>query len=285
MLMKKVDVVNVLGTKWDCKTDELCFNLSSIVEYARTLPVTKRSLLKITAKIFDPLGLLSPFIVRLKCLFQVVCVEKMGWDDPLEGNVLDEWNRAIGELECLNAVRIPRCYFDSQSPPTETQMHAFSDASNTAYAAVVYTRSSYENGNVQVRLVASKSRVAPIKKQSIPRLELLGAVILARLVNTLKRSIPGHCRIFYWVDSTTVLCWIKNDKGWKQYVSHRVEEIRRLTNRDDWRHCPGTTNPADLPSRGMSGPDLSTAQTWWNGPQFLLLPESEWPNLSHYINH
>jgi hypothetical protein len=274
---KNVDVVNVLGTKWDCKTDELCFNLSSIVEYARTLPVTKRSLLKITAKIFDPLGLLSPFIVRLKCLFQVVCVEKMGWDDPLEGNVLDEWNRAIGELECLNAVRIPRCYFDSQSPPTETQIHAFSDASNTAYAAVVYTRSSYENGNVQVRLVASKSRVAPIKKQSIPRLELLGAVILARLVNTLKRSIPGHCRIFYWVDSTTVLCWIKNDKGWKQYVSHRVEEIRRLTNRDDWRHCPGTTNPADLPSRGMSGPDLSTAQTWWNGPQFLLLPESEWP--------
>jgi hypothetical protein len=100
---KEVDVVNVLGTKWDCKTDELCFNLSSIVE-------------------------------------------KMGWDDPLEG---------IGELECLNAVRIPRCYFDSQSHPTETQIHAFSHASNTAYAAVVYTRSSYENGNVQVRLVAS----------------------------------------------------------------------------------------------------------------------------------
>jgi hypothetical protein len=121
------------------------------------------------------LGLLSPFIVRLKCLFQVVCV-------------------------------------DSQSHPTETQIHAFSDASNTAYAAVVYTRSSYENGNVQVRLVASKSKVAPIKKQSIPRLELLGAVILTRLVNTLlKRSILGHCRIFYWVDSTTVLCWIKND--------------------------------------------------------------------------
>ena len=187
------------------------------------------------------MGLLSPFIVRLKCLFQVVCV-------------------------------------DSQSHPTETQIHAFSDASNTAYAAVVYTRSSYENGNVQVRLVASKSKVAPIKKQSIPRLELLGAVILTRLVNTLlKRSILGHCRIFYWVDSMTVLCWIKNDKVWKQYVSYRVEEIRRLTNRDDWRHCHGTTNPADLPSRGMSGPDLSTAQTWWNGPQFLLLPESDWP--------
>ena len=198
------------------------------------------------------------------------------WDETIPSKEMFSMN-GIVQLESLNAVRIPRCYFDSQSPPTETQIHAFSDASNTAYAAVVYTRSSYENGNVQVRLVASKSRVAPIKKQSIPRLELLGGVILARLVNTLKRSIPGHCRIFYWVDSTTVLCWIKNDKGWKQYVSHRVEEIRRLTNRDDWRHCPGTTNPADLPSRGMSGPDLSTAQTWWNGPQFLLLPESEWP--------
>ena len=278
---KEVDVVNVLGTKWNCKTDELCFNLSSIVEYARALPVTKRSLLKVTAKIFDPLGLLSPFIVRLKCLFQAVCVEGLGWDDPLEGKILDEWNRAIGELECLNTVRIPRCYFDPQSHPTEIQIHAFSDASNTAYAAVVYTRSSYENGNVQVRLLASKSRIAPIKKQSIPRLELLGAVILARLVDTLRESILGHGRIFYWVDSTTVLCWIKNDRVWKQYVSHRVEEIRRLTSRDAWRHCPGTTNPADLPSRGMSGPDLSTAQIWWNGPQFLLLPESEWPVCSN----
>jgi hypothetical protein len=88
----------------------------------------------------------------------------MGWDNPLEGSVLDEWSRAIGELECLNAVRIPRCYFDSQSHPTETQIHAFSDAFNTAYTAMVYTRTSYENGNVQVRLIASKSRVAPTKK-------------------------------------------------------------------------------------------------------------------------
>ena len=75
----------------------------------------------------------------------------------------------------------------------------------------------------------------------------------------------------------TALCWIKNDRIWKQYVQHRVEEIRSLTTREEWRHCPGDTNPTDLPSRGLSANDLSTNTTWWNGPEFLYRPESEWP--------
>ncbi len=104
-----------------------------------------------------------------------------------------------------------------------------------------------------------------------------GATILARLVNTVKKSLSENIRIFYWVDSLTVLCWIKHDKVWKQYVSNRVEEIKLLTNREDWRHCPGLVNPADIPSRGLSGSELATSKLWWNGPPFLLLPESEWP--------
>ncbi len=274
---EKEDVVKVLGVKWDCKSDELCFDLSSVIDYAKTLPATRRSLLKITAKIFDPLGFLSPFVVQLKCLFQVLCMEKTGWDDALQGDALNLWTSTIKELESLNTVRIPRCYFDQALHPIETQLHAFSDASNKAYAAVIYTRTTYENGKVQVRFVASKTRVAPVKTQTIPRLELLGATILARLVNTVKKSLSENIRIFYWVDSLTVLCWIKHDKVWKQYVSNRVEEIKLLTNREDWRHCPGLVNPADIPSRGLSGSELATSKLWWNGPPFLLLPESEWP--------
>ena len=274
---EKEDVVKVLGVKWDCKSDELCFDLSSVIDYAKTLPATRRSLLKITAKIFDPLGFLSPFVVQLKCLFQVLCMEKTGWDDALQGDALNLWTSTIKELESLNTVRIPRCYFDQALHPIETQLHAFSDASDKAYAAVIYTRTTYENGKVQVRFVASKTRVAPVKTQTIPRLELLGATILARLVNTVKKSLSENIRIFYWVDSLTVLCWIKHDKVWKQYVSNRVEEIKLLTNREDWRHCPGLVNPADIPSRGLSGSELATSKLWWNGPPFLLLPESEWP--------
>jgi len=205
-------------------------------------------------------------------------MEKIGWDDDLHGDALNAWTSAIKELQSLNTIRIPRCYFDQDQ--IETQLRAFSDASNKAYAAVIYTRTTYENGNVQVRIVASKTRVEPVKTRTIPRLELLGARILARLVNTVKKSFHENIRIFYWVDSLTVLCWIKHDRIWKQYVSNRVEEIRLSTNREDWRHCPGSDNPADIPSRGLPGPELATSKVWWNGPPFLLFPESKWPGSS-----
>lgn len=137
-------------------------------------------------------------------------------------------------------------------------------------------RSLYEDGGVDVRLVTSKTRVAPLKRQTIPRLELLGALILARLINSLDLT-EGNVKTFYWTDSTTALCWIRNEKPWKQYVQHRVDEIRRLTSKNDWRHCPGKQNPADLPSRGTSAKDLTKNAIWWNGPEFLYQPETEWP--------
>lgn len=73
------------------------------------------------------------------------------------------------------------------------------------------------------------------------------------------------------------LCWIKNEKPWKQYVQHHVNEIRKLTNKEDWKHCPGKDNPADIPSRGLSAKDLASCAIWFNGPEFLYLPESQWP--------
>ena len=158
----------------------------------------------------------------------------------------------------------------------QLELHGFSDASNRAYAGVVYIRSLYEDGGTDVRLVASKTRVAPLKRQTIPRLELSGALILARLVNSLNLTI-GNIKTVYWTESTTALCWIKNEKPWKQYVQHRPEEIRRLTSQNDWRHRPGKQDPADLPSRGTSAKDLTNNVIWWNGPEFLYLPETEWP--------
>ena len=96
--------------------------------------------------------------------------------------------------------------------------------------------------------MACKTRVALLKRQSIPRLELLGAVLLARLCDKITKKVRVLITT-YWVDSMTTLCWIRNDKHWKQYVQHRVNEVRKQSSSSAWRYGPGPQNLADLPSR------------------------------------
>ena len=119
--------------------------------------------------------------------------------------------------------------------------------------------------------------MAPVKTQTIPCLELLGAVILARLVSTVVKSLPCNILVTCWVDLTTVLYWIKNESPWKQYVNHRVNEIRQLTNENDWRFCPEQENPADLATRGLSGEELLNNSLWWEGPEYLECSKDLWP--------
>ncbi|XP_022785068.1 uncharacterized protein LOC111325508 [Stylophora pistillata] len=272
------NTVKVLGVNWDTVNDDLFFNFDDLYKYGKSLPVNKRSVLKLTAKIFDPLGIPSPSVIRLKILFQVLCSEKLEWDQPHRGEMNKTWNLIFEELKSLGYVRIPRCYFFPGISKIDVQLHWFSDASERAYAAIVYIRVAYSDGRIETRLVASKTRVSPIKKQSIPRLKLLGAVILSRLTTNVLKTLPKQMnRVNYWVDSRAVLRWIQNDKHWKQYVKHRVDEIRQMTPKKDWRYCPGVQNPADLLSRGLTGNEMVDNSIWWGAPQFLQLPEEEWP--------
>ena len=145
---------------------------------------------------------------------------------------------------------------------------------------MVYLRTEHSNGEGEVNLIASKTRIAPIKKQSTPRVELLGATILARLVTSIIpaiTSIRATPDIVLWTDSLITLCWIRNNKAWTQYVQNRVKKIRELTNEYQWRHCPGELNPANLPSRGCSGHELAKNEIWWNGPPFLKSQEEQLP--------
>jgi hypothetical protein len=270
------DSVKVLGTNWDTKADEMFFQFERWKEEASSTSPTKRSLLMLTAKIFDPLGLLAPLTISLKILFQFLCTEKVDWDDLLTGDSLLRFQNVIREISRLHTVRVPRCYFNITSKTVEVELHGFSDASTQAYSAVVYIRSVDENDNIRVQLVACKTRVAPLKRQSIPRLELLGAVLLARLCDKIMRTV-GELVTTYWVDSMTTLCWIRNDKHWKQYVQHRVNEVRKLSSKSAWRYCPGSQNPADQPSRGLDPKELAENETWWHGPQFLQKSRNEWP--------
>ena len=274
------DTIKLLGVAWNSSSDEFTFDYTELLKYVESLNFTKRSLLKFTAKLFDPLGFLSPYVIQLKILFQRLCIDHKNWDDPLHGEVQRKWREIISELPFLSRVKVPRCYFESGTNASAVQLHGFCDASSNAYAAVIYLRSTYESGHVEVRIVTSKTRVAPTKTQTIPRLELLGALILSRLAATVVDSLPINPTPFYWTDSTTVLHWICNHKQWKQYVSNRVNEIRSHSSASSWRHCPGTCNPADLPSRGVNGESLLSSELWWSGPKFLQLPEEKWPEVT-----
>jgi hypothetical protein len=106
----------------------------------------------------------------MKVLFQDLCAEKLDWDDTLTEEAKDKWILFLNHLKCLNQIRVPRCYFNGHVQPLKIQLHGFSDASKRAYGAVVYMRSVYEDGHIDVRLISSKTKVAPIKQQSIPRL-------------------------------------------------------------------------------------------------------------------
>ena len=217
----------------------------------------------------------------MKVLFQVLCSSDYDWDDELTPDLLSWWNRLIADMNALKNIRVPRCYFSwREGDPVGHQLHGFSHALCKAYAAVVYLRTEHANGDIEVNLVASKARVAPIKRQSIPRLELLGATILARLMKTIEKSLVSlriPPEVYYWTDSLTTLCWIRNNKVWKPYVQHRVEEIREHSDPTHWRFVQGKLNPADLPSRGCNAEELSKNQTWWSGPEFLKHSEESWP--------
>src|SRR5437016_4797062 len=176
-------------------------------------------------------------------------------------------------MEYIKAVRIPRNMTGDRKMEFP-ELHLFTDASKDAYAAVVYLR----NGN-SVQLVQAKSRVAPMKKATIPRLELLGCAIGARLLANVKKAfgyeeVPVYC----WTDSSTALAWIRRNDEWGTFVGNRVKEICRLTPVESWNHVPGIKNPADLPSRGCTPKELLESR-WWEGPEWLKGSRNDWPKL------
>ena len=188
--------------------------------------------------------------------------------------------KEIGEL---NNIKVPRYYAKLSSSAVHMELHGFSDASASAYAAVIYVRTVSTQGKTSVQILASKTKVAPIKKQSIPRLELMAALLLSRLAHTIVTVLHMEIKTFYWTDSMSLLYWIQHNKAWKQYLGTRVREIQHLTNKEQWHHCPGVLNPADLPSRGLGASELVNCRMWWEGPAFLRIKSDKWPKCEEAI--
>ncbi|CAG9135443.1 unnamed protein product [Plutella xylostella] len=269
----------LLGLGWHSDSDDLCFPLNSLVTDGNT----KRELLSVIAQVFDPLGLLAPCIITMKMLMQGLWLDKLSWDEPLPSEIKKRWNEITKSLSLLNAVRCPRIMVCDAHKTV--QLHIFSDASERAYGACAYVRSVDSTGDVTVRLLIAKSRVAPIKPATIPRLELCGALIGARLfekvVDSLRIKID---QIFFWSDSTIVLGWLRMLPCKLQpFVRNRVAEILEKAGSHTWRHVPTDLNPADPISRGVDIGNLLGLKLWWSGPEFLKNDLSEWPSQPKHV--
>ncbi len=262
-----------LGVKWCVETDHFILDVSEIARQARSLTPTKRHVMSIAGRIYDPLGFLSPVVIRLKCLFQELCELQLEWDEPLTGNPLSKWESMVTDLQVDQQIQVPRYVLHEVHGQVDScSLVGFCDASKRAYAAVIYLRVKTPEG-FQIRLLASKTRVNPLQPPTIPRLELLSALILTRLLVSVKKALEGRLpplETICYTDSKVALYWILGaDKEWKQFVQNRTTEIRTLLPEAVWSHCAGKNNPADLPSRGMSFTQLAASTLWKNGPDWL----------------
>ena len=273
-------IEKVLGMKWDCTSDEFIFSFEHIVERAEMLEPTKRNVLSILASLYDPLGLVSPVVVSLKVLFQELCADKVSWDQGLSGERLRIWEGWISELKRVKEMRFPRCVYGENKVTAKNSLIGFADASSKAYCTVIYFVSEFM-GEISVTLLTSKTRVAPLSVQTVPRLELMAARTLAYLMDTVKNALANEVNIDeirLWSDSKTVLCWLENKKEWKTFVRHRVNEILKITTKSEWGYCPSKENPADIGSRGLGADSLQKTDLWWNGPGWLSSPREGWPS-------
>ena len=264
----------VLGVRWDVSSDEFVMSLEDIKSAATDAKPTKRAIVSLVGKIYDPLGFLSPVVICFKIFLQELCKAQLSWDDPLTGELLAKWHSLLQSLiECQQTIRISRCYANpAQEQLNSYELCGFCDASLKAYAAVVYLLREDEAGR-HVEFVASKTRVSPLKQQTIPRLELLSALLLARLISSVTEAFQDELQVTLYrcfTDSTVALHWILGvKKSWKPFVQNRVSEIRRLIPAENWKHCSGKDNPADLSSRGLTMPELAASELWRNGPAWL----------------
>ena len=271
------EVHKVLGMGWSAAADSFGFHGVTIQP---DLCITKRVVLSCIQRLFDPLGLLTPFTIIAKCLFQSLWRLDLGWNEAIPDVHRQQFLTWAHGLEVVKAWNVPPSY--SGGPwrdVAQVQLHAFGDASQVAYGACVYLCMQLQDGSWNSTLVYSKAKVVPLKPVTLPRLELLAALLCSRLMTFVRDALQLPLDVTYtcWTDSSVVLAWIQGDPAqWKTFVANRVAEIRTLSEPCRWRHCPGIQNPADRVTRGISGAELVASEFWLRGPEFI--PRGEIPS-------
>ncbi|XP_055543392.1 uncharacterized protein LOC129728940 [Wyeomyia smithii] len=220
--------------------------------------VTKRIVVSEMSQLFDPLGLLGPVVVSAKMFIQSLWAAHMSWDSEL-----------------AKEAAVPRRVLWNKDTERQYSVHYFCDASQKGFGCCLYIVSLDE---LHSHLLTSKSRVAPLRGQSIPRLELRAALLGSQLVHCLRTDTNITGPVTFWTDSTVALHWIKSrSNSWKVFVSNRVAEVQRLMKDAQWMHVPTDLNPADYISRGLLASQIIYDKLWWHGPENLTFPVEQWP--------
>lgn len=266
------NTTKALGIQWNPTTDQFSFEINWVTENPI---ITKRILLAEASKLFDPLGWLAPVIISAKLLMQQVWLTKIDWDQEVPDDIKEKWSQMRIELPQLSSIRVNR--WIGYLTKHNVQVLGFCDASEKGYAAVVYTRVETDK-EVRIQMIASKTRVAPIRlKLTLPRLELCGAVLLSNLMTRVTESLKiENVRSYAWSDSTATLGWLKGEPSrWKTFIANRVAEA--TSNQiQEWNYVPSAENPADCASRGIMPHELQNHDLWWEGPSWLKNHPDTW---------
>ncbi len=269
--------LSTLGMSYLPKTDQIGYKMK-VPDWTDWTP---RKILQVQARLYDPLGLSSPFIVTGRLIFRRAKEETKEWDRPVSKEVGEEWSVWMGELKNkLETLTFDRCLRSLTGKVTRQTLHIFTDASHSAMAAVGYIRTEYSNEETTVRIGMSKTKLVPKDSNTMPRSELNAMLpICIPIKNTLTVALQlKEEQIFYYSDSEVALAWMKNTTlPLYEYVYNRVTTMRTQTNPHRWSYVNTKESPADLPSRGTTLEELTTKKIWKNGPDFLQLGEEDWP--------
>lgn len=266
---------SVLGLKWLIASDQFTFVVKT--PELKKGDITKRKFFSCILQLFDPSGYAAPVVARGKILMQDLWRLNVGWDEKVTREIENKWKELWKEINLLENLRINR--WIGSGVDRRIELHGFSDASKLAYGAVIYVRSENSNGEVNVNLLVSKSKVAPLKQLTIPRLELAAAELLSNLFAKV-RSTMEWPQIEYtlWTDSLVTLYWInKLPCNLKTFVANRVSSIQMNSEIKHWRHVGTHDNPADLVSRGASPREILENPLWLQGPNWLKSSSAAWP--------
>ncbi|XP_018365039.1 PREDICTED: uncharacterized protein LOC108762506 [Trachymyrmex cornetzi] len=279
-LLQQDETLKVLGISWLPHDDMFRFQVNA----SFTVTPTKRSVLSVIARLYDPLGWAAPVVIVAKILLQELWLTQSDWDTPLPDELRQQWEAYYNNLKTLNGIRIPR-WTGRRDNDVAFELHGFADASNRAYAAV-YIRILHMQADVQVCLLAAKTKVAPLKTLSIPRLELNAIVLLSRLIKWVQMTLSTpSASVFGWSDSAVALAWLRQHPAkWQTFVADHVSEVQRTLPEARWNHVSSKDNPADCASRGLSAEELFSHPLWWTGPRWLARSSTSWPTDDHSLS-